>query len=196
MKTVLATALAVLAIQGLAASACVYYGMYNVAATDPHWSITHAFLKATRVRSIKAHAAGIKPPNGLTDHNRIVAGTSHFAEHCSSCHSAPGVENGEMAKGMHPAPPPLTDSAKQLSAGELFWIIRNGIKMTGMPAWPSHSDEDIWDIVAFLRQLPGMSEKDYGALIKESMEAGGHATHGGPPPGQDCLPQHRAAGHC
>jgi mono/diheme cytochrome c family protein len=110
------------------------------------------------------------------------------------CHSAPGVETSELAKGMYPAPPVLTHTSKQWSPGELFWIIRNGIKMSGMPAWPDHSDDDIWSIVAFLQKLPGMSEQDYGNLIKESMAAGGHA-HGGPG-STDCAPQHRAAGHC
>src|SRR5262249_16029481 len=103
-------------------------------------------------------------------------------------------EPGEMANGMHPSPPILTSAAKQWVPGELFWIIRNGIKMTGMPAWPEHSDENIWDIVAFLNKLPNMGEQDYGNLRKESMKAGGHKTHGGPS-GEECAPHHRAAGH-
>ena len=139
---------------------------------------------------------GVKPPADLTGHKRVVAGTSHFAEHCSSCHSAPGVVSGELAKGMYPQPPVLTDAASQWSSGERFWIIRNGIKMSGMPGWPDHSDEDIWNIVAFLGRLPAMTETDYGNLVKESLKAGGHATHGGPPADQECAPEHRAAGHC
>jgi mono/diheme cytochrome c family protein len=196
MKAIGGTILVLLAVQALAAMAFIYSGVYSVAATDPHWSITHSFLETARVQSVRAQASGIKVPENLADHKRVVAGTSHFAEHCSTCHSAPGVEAGEMAKGMHPLPPVLKDAARRWSPGELFWMVRNGIKMTGMPAWPSHSDEDIWDIVAFLGRLPTMSEKDYGALVKESMEAGGHAAHGSPPPGQDCAPNHRAAGHC
>jgi mono/diheme cytochrome c family protein len=194
MKTVVATTIAVLVVQILAAIGFVYAGMFNVAATDPHWSLTHAVIDAVRVRSITVHAAAIKSPGDLGDHKRVVAGTSHFAEHCSLCHSAPGVEPGEMAKGMHPSPPILTSAAKQWAPGDLFWIVRNGIKMSGMPAWPDHSDEDIWDIIAFLNKLPSMSEQDYGNLVKESMEAGGHKAHGGP--SEECAPQHHAAGHC
>jgi len=196
MKAIGATILAVLAAQALGAVAFVYSGVFNVAATDPHWGVTHAILEATRVRSIKAQAWGVKPPANLADHKRVVGGTSHFAEHCSSCHSAPGVDVGEIAKGMYPPPPVLKDASRQWSSGELFWIIRNGIKMSGMPAWPDHSDEDIWNIVAFLGRLPAMTETDYGNLVKESLQAGGHATHGSPPADQDCAPQHRAAGHC
>jgi mono/diheme cytochrome c family protein len=190
------TILAVLAVQALAGLAIMYFGVFNVAATDPHWGITRAILDTARVRSIKSQASGIKPPENLADHRRVVAGTSHFAEHCSSCHSAPGVEADEIAKGMYPPPPVLKDASRQWSSGELFWIIRHGIKMSGMPAWPDHNDEDIWNIVAFLGQLPGLSEDDYGALVKEAIEAGGHATHRNQPSDQDCSPEHRAAGHC
>jgi mono/diheme cytochrome c family protein len=196
MKAIGATILAVLAAQVLGAIAFVYSGVFNVAATNPHYGLTHTILEVTRVRSIKAYASGVKPPAALADHKRVVAGTSHFAEHCSACHSAPGVEAGEIAKGLYPQPPVLNHAASLWSSGELFWIIRNGIKMSGMPAWPDHSDEDIWNIVAFLGQLPGMTETDYGNLVKESIEAGGHATHGSPPADQECAPQHRAAGHC
>jgi len=196
MKAIVGTLVIVLLVEVLGAIACIYSGIFNVAANDPHWSITHAVLERARVRSIKVQAAGIKPPDNLSEHPKVVAGTSHFAEHCSSCHTAPGVEASELTKGMYPKPPALTGSAKQWSPGELFWIIRNGIKMSGMPAWPDHSDEDIWSIVAFLGKFPNMSEQDYGNLVKESMEAGGHKTHGGPDAGAECMPKHRAAGHC
>jgi mono/diheme cytochrome c family protein len=194
MKAIISAVLVLLAAETAAAVGFIYSGVFNVAATDPHWSLTYGILEAARVRSVKAHAARLRAPEDLADHKRVVEGTSHFAEHCSSCHSAPGVEAGEAAKGMYPRPPALRDAAKQWSPGEMFWMIRNGIKMSGMPAWPDHSDKDIWNIVAFLGQLPTMTEQDYGDLIKESMGAGGHTTHDGVP--TDCAPEHRAAGHC
>ena len=94
MKAIGVTILAVLAVQVLAAIAFVYSGAFNVAASDPHWDISHSVLETVRVRSIKAQASGIKPPENLADHKRVVAGSSHFGEHCSACHSAPGVEAG------------------------------------------------------------------------------------------------------
>jgi mono/diheme cytochrome c family protein len=196
IKAIIATILAVVGAQVLAAIVFIYSGIFNVAATDPHWSMTRSILETARVRSIQAHAAGIKAPEDLSEHKRVVAGTSHFAEHCSSCHSAPGVEAGEMAKGMYPQPPALKDATGRWSRGDLFWIIRSGIKMSGMPAWSEHSNEDIWNIVAFIGQLPNMTEQDYGNLIKESMQAGAHATHRSPTADQGCPPEHRAAGHC
>src|SRR5262249_57902077 len=100
-----------------------------------------------------------------------------------------------FARGCYPPPPVLKDAASRWSSGELFWIIRNGIKMSGMPAWPDHSDEDIWNIVAFLGRLPAMTETDYGNLVKESLEAGGDATHANPPAHPNFAPEQRAAGH-
>src|SRR5262249_31819933 len=158
-----------------------------VAANDPHWSFTHRVLEIARVRSIKAQAGSLKAPGDLGEQAQVVSGTSHFAEHCSSCHTAPGVEASELAKGMYPRPPILTKAAKQWSDAELFWIIRNGIKMSGMPAWPDHSNDDIWSIVAFLKKLPAMSEQDYGNLVKEAMAAAGHKTHGSSQ--EECAPQ-------
>jgi mono/diheme cytochrome c family protein len=173
MRTILATILVVVLVQVIGTAAAIYSGVFNVAATDAHWSLTQEVIDVARVRSIKARALGIAPPVNLADHKRVVAGTSHFAEHCVSCHSAPGVVSGELAKGMYPQPPVLTDSAEDWSQAELFWILRNGIKMSGMPSWPGLSDDDLWNIVAFLQKLPGMSEQDYGNLVKEAVAARG-----------------------
>jgi len=165
-----------------AATALVYSGAYNVAATDRHSGQTHSVFEMARVRSIKAHAAGIAPPADLASEARVVAGTSHFAEHCAMCHTAPGVEAQDLADGMYPKPPVLTDAGTRYSPGELFWIVRNGIKMSGMPAWGAdHSDDDLWNTVAFMQRLPTMSEQDYGKLIMASMAAGGHHMHGSMP---------------
>ena len=193
MRTILATTLVIVLVQVLGTAAAIYSGVFNVAATDAHWSLTQAVIDVARTRSIKARAAGIVPPVNLADHKRVVAGTSHFSEHCVSCHSAPGVQSGELAKGMYPQPPVLTDSAKQYSPGELFWIIQNGIKMSGMPSWPGLSDDDLWNIIAFLQKLPALSEQDYGNLVKGAIAPGGYATPGGAPP-EGCAPER--AGHC
>lgn len=165
----------------LGGAAFIYLGVFNVAANDPHWPITCRILETARVQSVKARARGISAPANLNDHARIVAGTAHFADHCASCHSAPGVEAEDMAEGMYPKPPALTDAAKKWTPGELFWIVRNGIKMSGMPSWADHGDDDLWNAVAFIEKLPGMSDADYGKLVAESAAAGGHMMHGNMP---------------
>ena len=155
----------------------IYSGLFDVAATDPHWPVTRWALEQTKARSISARAADVVVPEALDDPEKVQAGVDHFAAHCAICHGAPGVPKGEIAKGMYPEPPSLTDTAQRYGAAELFWIVKHGIKMTGMPAWDTHSDEALWATVAFLRALPSMSEQDYARLLVRSMGGGGHG-HG------------------
>ena len=149
--------------------ALIYSGLYDVAATAPHWGVTRWALETARTRSIKAHAAGIEVPPGLDDPAKIVNGVEHFAAHCAVCHGAPGVPRGDIARGLYPSPADLGKAVPLYSPAELFWMLKHGIKMTGMPAWTDHSDEDLWATVAFLRRLPGMSEQDYAKLVTASM---------------------------
>jgi hypothetical protein len=95
------------------------------------------------------------------------------------------VTRGETAEGLYPKPADLTHAAQRYTPGELFWILKNGIKMSGMPSWSDHSDEELWGTVAFLEKLPAMSEADYGKLVMESMKQGGRHSHGDAMPGMD-----------
>ena len=169
MRALLAIAL-VLLLAAIGSIGLVYFGSYNVAASDPHWSLTQQILDAVKTRSIKAHASGITVPADLDKPDRLVIGVEHFAAHCAVCHGGPGVPKGDIGKGLYPAPPDLAAAAHRYTAPELFWIIKNGIKMTGMPSWADHSDEEIWATVAFLQKLGGgMTEQQYGELIRASM---------------------------
>lgn len=152
----------------------IYAGVYNVAATDPHWRWVYDLLDTARVQSVKAHASDIKVPQGLESDARVLTGTDHYAAHCAVCHGAPGVPQSEIALGMYPRPAELAASAKTYKPNELFWILKNGIKMSGMPAWADHADDELWATVAFIMRLPTMTEEDYGKLIMMNMEKGGH----------------------
>ena len=152
----------------------VYSGIYNVAATDRHWGLTEQILETVRLRSIRAQAAGITVPADLDKPEKLVMGVEHFAAHCAVCHGGPGVPKGDIGKGLYPPAPDLAQVSTHLSEAEIFWVIKNGIKMTGMPSWSDHSDEEIWATVAFLKKLPGMTSEEYGKLIMESMTHGGH----------------------
>jgi mono/diheme cytochrome c family protein len=174
MRTILATLVITFAIVLIGGAVFVYSGFYDIGATAPHWRITHWVIETVRVRSIKAHAAGIAAPPGLDDPARIPMGTEHFAAHCAVCHGAPGVPKGDIALGLYPQPPDLALTARTYSDGELFWILKHGIKMTGMPARADHSDEELWATVAFLRKLPAMTEQDYAKFVMQSMQSGGH----------------------
>jgi mono/diheme cytochrome c family protein len=174
MRTVIASILVAALVVLLGGFAVIYAGLYDVAATEPHSPVTSWLLETARTRSIKAHAAGIQTPPGLDDPAKVIIGVEHYAAHCAVCHGAPGVPNGDIAHGLYPQPPNLSEAAKRYSPGELFWILKNGIKMSGMPAWSDHSDAELWSTVAFLKRLPGMSEQEYAGLVMASMAHGGH----------------------
>jgi mono/diheme cytochrome c family protein len=166
MRTAIAAAVVVLAL-AIAAAALLYSGAYNVAADEPHWPSTERILAALRERSIETRARELAAPD-LGDPKRVVAGAGQYAEMCESCHLAPGVADTELRKGLYPKPPELARRAPG-DARESFWIVKHGVKMTGMPAWgPTHDDETLWNIVAFLQALPGMDEKRYRELVGKS----------------------------
>ncbi len=139
----------------------IYSGTYNIAATEPHSLLVEWVFDAAKKYSIRKHSENIARPK-LNDDTLVRSGFDHYEDMCVGCHGAPGIE---PAQGFNPSPPKLAEQAEQLSSVELFWVTKNGIKWTGMPAFgPSHSDQEIWAIVAFLKQLPDLTPEDYKAL--------------------------------
>lgn len=164
MKNVFVTVIVVLLLEAAAWVVMIYSGVYDVSmANHDNGFVNWAFDTGT-TRSVKHHALAVsKWP--LNDPAMIREGREHFQEMCAMCHGAPGVEPGEIAQGLWPPAPDLRKVGNDWKPNELFWIIKNGIKFTAMPAWgPSHGDEKIWALVAFVRKLPDMSADDYNAL--------------------------------
>ena len=154
----------------------VYTGKYDVAATKPHTTLVKFIMNTATEQSIRSHAAGITVPS-LDGESMIKTGFDHYNEMCVGCHGAPGVKPSETAKGLYPKPPDLADVIEELSPGELYWITKNGIKMTGMPAFgPTHSEDELWSIVAFLRRLPDLTPEEYKAMV-EKEKAENHEHH-------------------
>ena len=178
MRTIIASLLIAAVVFLLGAAAVIHAGLYDVAATTPHWPATSWLLEVARTRSVKAQAASIVVPPGLTDPAEVIIGVEHYAAHCAVCHGAPGVPKGDIAHGLYPPPPDLAKAAPIYTPAELFWILKHGIKMTGMPAWSDHSDDELWATVGFLEKLPGMSEQDYAKLVMASMAHGTHRHDG------------------
>ena len=176
-RTMVATLLVAGGIGLVAAAAFIYAGVYDVAASSPHWRLTEKVLEIARDRSIRTQASGIAVPSGLDDPARLAFGVDHFAAHCAVCHGAPGVPKGDIAKGLYPAPPNLAQTPPRPPA-EVFWILKHGIKMTGMPAWSDHGDDELWATVAFLRKLPTLTEEEYAKLIMANAMRGGGHQHG------------------
>ncbi len=171
---VLAAAALLAFVGALAVAGLVFAGWYNVAASEPHLRTTRAFLTFVTRRSVEVRAKDIRAPD-VTAAELIRRGAPHYAENCAACHGAPGKEPEELAKGLTPPPPDLGKAAGHWSAPELFWIIKNGIRMTGMPAWGvTHSDEELWALVAFVSRLSRMSPQEYEALIEQARQRHHH----------------------
>lgn len=167
--------LVVLALVGIAiAAAVVWSGAYNVGADDPHWSATYRVLEVARQRSIAVRAADIEVPD-LSDAELIRSGAGNYSAMCVTCHLSPDAAETELSIGLYPRPP-RWDALGQTDPAEAFWVLKHGIKASGMPAWgKSMDDRYLWGMVAFMQQLPGMTAAQYSAQVAAS---DGHS-HGG-----------------
>jgi mono/diheme cytochrome c family protein len=174
MRSLLASLAVAIALTAVGGLVFIYSGAFNVAAGDAHWPVVRWVFETARTRSIRARAAGIETPPGLDDRAKLVIGTEHYAAHCAVCHGAPGVPKGDIARGLNPQPPDLTHASGHYTPGELFWVLKHGIRMTGMPSWGDHSDDELWATVAFIEELPGMTQEDYVKLVMAGMAHGGH----------------------
>jgi mono/diheme cytochrome c family protein len=165
-----------LAIAAAVAGAVYFFaGFFSVAATVEDPGIVNRALIQVRQASI-ARQATETPPGSLDEPAIVQAGARAFAERgCVACHGAPGVPWAKFSEGMRPYPPNLKELATQREARELFWVIKNGIKMTGMPGFSliKVDDKEIWSIVAFVRKLPTVSEADYKSWTTAAPAPGG-----------------------
>jgi mono/diheme cytochrome c family protein len=160
----------------VAAAAFVYSGAFEVAADVPHSQPVYWFIEKVRQYSITARANDAVP-NDLTDPKRISSGAAQYEEMCSSCHLAPGMQRTEISRGLYPRAPELRRGSS-LSPAEEFWVVKHGIKMTGMPAWGvTHDDEILWGVVAFLRKMPELTGEKYQTLVKNAPKTHGEMMH-------------------
>jgi mono/diheme cytochrome c family protein len=154
----------------------VYTGAYNVAATEEHTSFVRWAFATTFRSSVQQRAADLIPPEGITP-SMLETGASDYKAMCEHCHGGPGAERSEWASGMRPRPPYLAEAAPHWELREVFWLVRHGARMTGMPAFgPTHDERTLWGIAAFVKELPAMTPEAYAALT--GPEAG-HAGDGG-----------------
>ncbi|NOY66020.1 MAG: cytochrome c [Gammaproteobacteria bacterium] len=187
----------------------VFSGAFNVSAGWKEPAFLEWIMEETRENSIKSRASSIDTKGMITGSKKqIEDGFRSYREMCVTCHLSPGQDPSPVAVGLNPPPPNLTSKREhEMSDAELFWVIKNGIRMTGMPAWgPTHKDDEIWAIVALLKVLPEISPADYRILDSSlspghsdvSGEAGaGHAdtqnNEAKPAMGQTNLQDHNAA---
>ncbi|MBD3383084.1 MAG: cytochrome c [candidate division Zixibacteria bacterium] len=171
MKTIIAILIVIVILAG----AVFFYinsGWYNISANSKHNGLTLRLIETTKDRSIHHHAEDTVLSN-LQDSSMLLSGFKYYDSLCLPCHGAIGISRERFALGMYPLPPELIEEVGEWSPAELFWITKNGIKLTGMPAFGELlGDQDIWSLVAFMQKLPEMSYYDYQRFRTEGRDHG------------------------
>jgi mono/diheme cytochrome c family protein len=166
--------LIMLALVAAAISGTIYFGLVEPGADKPHADWVHGLIEVSRDRAIAVRAEGLDVPV-LGLEAQVLNGAGNYAAMCTGCHLAPGMAPTELSRGLYPAAPALAELGAPDPA-RAFWVIKHGVKASGMPAWGgSMPDEYIWNMVAFLQAMPNMDADRYRALVAAS---GGHS-HGG-----------------
>jgi mono/diheme cytochrome c family protein len=159
---------------------CAYSGWAEVSASGTASAPVRWVLETTRRNAVARRAADIRGPD-LSAPALAASGASAVDQMCAGCHGAPGRKPMLGATYMDPKPLDLGDVARQRTPAEVFWVIKHGIRMTGTPAWgPTHSDDQLWALVALLGRLPELSDQGYRQLVMQAEDRGhthGHA-HG------------------
>ena len=154
--TVAATLVAELIVFVIIVGSGLSGALYNVSTLSSDSGFLRWIFSTTSDNSVKYHANGIEV-RSLTDSSMIAEGFDHYNDMCVTCHAGPGLEKSEAGLGLYPQAPNLARSAKQLPPQYLFWVIKNGIKSTGMPGFAkTHSDSKIWAMVAFLEKMKAL----------------------------------------
>ena len=149
----IAALLAVLAAGGLLVAAS---GIVPIKASSGHWAITAWFLHFSMRRSVATHTLGLQAP-ALDAPRLVLKGAGHYETGCRPCHGSPDLPHPRIAQHMTPHPPYLPPRISAWEPDELFYIVKHGVKFTGMPAWPAQQrDDEVWAMVAFLRTLPDL----------------------------------------
>jgi len=146
----------------------VWSGVYDISATGQHTQAVYSLLETTARRSVKLRAAQLTVPP-LGGEPLLARGASCFVQKCAQCHGGPGFAPSEIGRSMQPLPGPLVDASEKWTPAELYWITRNGIKMSGMPAWQHRmQDADLWAVVAFMQRLPTLTAAEFRAAAAAS----------------------------
>jgi mono/diheme cytochrome c family protein len=171
MKTesiIVLTAIGTIVVVLLVAIVVAATGAITVGADVKPGLIERTLAPWARDRAVERHAPKVQNPYA-GDAAAIAVGMDHYRENCLVCHGAPGIPATEVAKGLNPPPPSLGSEESDTPDGELFWVTKHGIRLTSMPAFgPTHTDEEIWKIVAFVRHLPDLTPEEKSSLLEAS----------------------------
>ena len=166
--------LVIIAVLGLVGGiAFSYSGLFDVSATVTDSAPVKWLLENTRKSSIARRAEDVQIRQ-LAELDQLGGAAKAYVEMCAGCHAAPGVNAFLGARDMNPPPPELSELSDQRSPEEIFWVIKNGIRMTGMPAWGrTHSDREIWELVSVIKAMPDLTDTQF-IVLASSVEDDGH----------------------
>jgi cytochrome c553 len=164
-------------------------GVVQLRASMGHWTWVSAILHFGMRRSVATWSSGIEVPP-LDDPSLLVAGAASYHGGCAPCHGLPGSRRPAFGDAMTPSPPELRDKVSSWDDEDLFYIVKHGVKFTGMPGWPDLSrDDEVWAAVVFLRALPNTDRARYEQLVY-----GGQDRESVPPQVRDCARCHGTDG--
>lgn len=140
-------------------------GVMPIKASSGHWTVTRWILTFAKQRSVSTHSLSIEVPP-LSDPVLVQRGAGAYESNCRVCHGSPKLPSPPVVQQMLPHPPYLPSVVSKWDSEELFFIVKHGLKFTGMPAWPAvHRDDEVWAVVAFLHEFPKLDQNSYRALI-------------------------------
>lgn len=150
---------------GIAGPVIVYgyvkSGAFNVAASHPHSRLVEWITHETMINSVKRRAPDVAMARTVS-RAQAISGFCQYEAHCVECHGAPATARKQWVSGLNPQPPYLLDANQNWTPSQLYWIVRNGIKMTGMPAWrESMREGEMRDVVAFIAAMAKMPPQTY-----------------------------------
>jgi mono/diheme cytochrome c family protein len=159
MRRVVGTVIVVIVIGVIAAAANLL--VHGVSARDQPTRTEVAVARTMRHLAVPSRLRSMKNPIAMTP-AALQEAREHFADHCAQCHGNDGRGQTEMGRSLYPRAPDMTSAETQeLTDGELFEIIRNGVRLTGMPGWGGeHTEADDWKLVLFIRHLPHMTKEE------------------------------------
>lgn len=176
IKPWLGVLLVMVVLGGVIGAYVLYSGTIKIAATNQHGPILHYVFQTGRMQSISRHSKTVPDwpvaLEGLSDDAMQLRGAGHYASMCVECHGAPGVVQPAYTDAMLPKPPRLDRIVTEREPRELYWVVRNGIMMSGMPAWPEPvRPDEVWAVVKFIQALPDMTPETYQKLSDQSGQA-------------------------
>lgn len=165
---------AVLGILALGVAAAIASGLilsgiwFNTAATSSHSKLFAWAIHITMIHSVERRSRG-SAGSSRAANGSLLAGAAEYDRHCIACHGGPGVARAPWASAMLPTPPYLVGASGHWSRAELYTIIHDGVKMTGMPAWGEiEPDARIWDVVAFVEAMPKLAPDKFRNIREQA----------------------------